>query len=234
MTVAAVILAATAERAVADILGRPLVRRLAEIAWSGGAVPVVVVAPERDGMVGNSLAGSSAILAEPAPPALGPIGQISRGIEVARRSVSETGAVLIWPARMAWVDPETVTSLLQAHGMDPGRLLRPSWQGRAGWPVLLPMSRVADLAWVPPTAVPDEAMDILVRRGVPQRTIDLGDPGVVIDIETPRDQLPAYEGPATPVAPIPEWGSPAGEHDDAAPLEGPALAPYGPAADPEF
>jgi CTP:molybdopterin cytidylyltransferase MocA len=233
MTVAAVILAATTERAIADVLGRPLVRRLAEIAWSGGAVPVVVVAPERDGVVGNSLAGSAAILAEPAPHALGPIGQISRGIEVARSSVGETGAALIWPARMAWVDPETVTSLLQAHGMDPGPMLRPTWQGQAGWPVLLPMSRVADLAWVPPTAMPDEALDILVRRGVPQRLIDLGDPGVVIDMDTPRDQLPPYEGPATPVAPIPEWGAPAADHDDTAPLEGPALAPYGQAADPD-
>lgn len=233
MTVAAVILAATTERAVADVLGRPLVRRLAEVAWSGGAVPVVVVAPERDGVVANSLAGSSAILAEPAPESLGPVGQISRGIEVARRSVAETGAALIWPARMAWVDPETVTSLLQAHGVDPGPMLRPSWRGQAGWPVLLPMARVADLAWVSPTAMPDEAIEILIRRGVPQRVIDLGDPGVVMDIGTPRDELPPYEGPATPVAPVPEWGSTAADHDDTSPLEGPALAPYGQAADPE-
>jgi CTP:molybdopterin cytidylyltransferase MocA len=233
MTVAAVILAATTERAVADVLGRPLVRRLAEIAWSGGAVPVVVVAPERDGVVGNSLAGSSAILAEPAPESLGPIGQIARGIEVARRAVTETGAALIWPARLAWVDPETVTSLLQAHGRDLGSMLRPTWEGEPGWPVLLPVSLVADLAWVPPTAMPDEAIDILVRRGVPQTLIDLGDPGVVMDIDTPRDELPAYEGPAAPVAGAPEWGSTAADHDDTAPLEGPALAPYGQAADPD-
>jgi CTP:molybdopterin cytidylyltransferase MocA len=231
VTVAAVILAASTDRAVADVLGRPLVRRLAELAWSGGAVPVVVVAPERDGVVANSLAGSSAILAEPAPPEHGPIGQISRGIQVARSSVAETDAALIWPARFTWVDAETVTSLIQAHGLNPESMLRPSWDGEAGWPILLPISLVADLAWVPPTAMPDEAFDILVRRGVPQRLINMGDPGATLGVETPHDQLPPYEGPQEPLAPVPEWGAAAAEHDDSVPLEGPALAPYAQAAD---
>ncbi len=233
MTVAAVILAASTERAVSDVLGRPLVRRLAELAWSGGAVPVVVVAPERDGIVANSLAGSSAILAEPAPPEHGPIGQISRGIQVARDSVAETDAALIWPAGFTWVDAETVTSLIQAHGLNPDSMLRPSWDAEAGWPILLPVKLVADLAWVPPTAMPDEAFAILVRRGVPQRLIDLGDPGVTLGVDTPHDQLPPYRGPQEPLAPVPEWGAAAADHDDSVPLEGPALAPYAQAADPE-
>ena len=226
MTVAAVILAASTERAVADVLGRPLVRRLAELAWSGGAVPVVVVAPEQGGVVANSLAGSSAILAEPAPIEHGPIGQISRGIQVARSTVTETTAAFIWPAGYVWVDPETITSLIQAHGLDPATLLRPAWDGEPGWPVLLPISLVADLAWVPATAMPDEALAILVRRGVPQRLIALGDPGATLDVETPHDELPVYQGPQEPLAPVPEWGSAAADHDENVPLEGPALAPY--------
>lgn len=233
MTVAAVILAASTERAISDVQGRPLIRRLAELAWSGGAVPVVVVAPERDGVVANTLAGSSAILAEPAPPDHGPIGQISRGIQVARSSVAETAAALIWPARFVWVDAETVTSLIQAHGLNPDKMLRPSWDGEPGWPVLLPVARVVEMAWVPPTAMPDEAMEIMVKRGVPLRLIELGDPGVTMGVETPRDQLPPYEGPREPLMPVPEWGAAAADHDDTQPLEGPALAPYSQAADPD-
>ena len=42
MTVAAVILAASADGAVVDTLGQPRVRRLADLAWSGGALPIVV------------------------------------------------------------------------------------------------------------------------------------------------------------------------------------------------
>lgn len=233
MTVAAVILAASADEAVADVLGRPLVRRLAEVAWSGGAVPVVVVAPELEGRLANSLAGSSTTLAEPAPAEHGAVGQITRGIQVARKAVGETAAALIWPARLAWVDPETVTSLIQAHGLDPSALLRPAWEGAPGWPVLLPISRVADLAWVPPSATSEEALQIMLRRGVPQRLLDLGDPGVVLDIDTPRGELPPFEGPHGPLARVPEWGASAADHDESLPLEGPALAPYAQATDPD-
>src|SRR4051794_12043218 len=232
MTVAAVILSAAPEGAVRDVLGRPLVRRLAEAAWSGGAVPVVVVAADPDGTVAGSLAGSAAILAEPAPAERGPVGQIGRGIMVAREAVAGTDAAIIWPSHHAWVDPETITSLIQAHGLGGDQLLRPTWHGDPGWPVVLPISRVADLAWVPPTAMPDEALDILVERGVPQRLIDVGDPGVVHDLDTAVEDLPPYAGPPGPLDDSPEWGSAAAEHDDQAPLEGPALAPYGQAADP--
>ena len=51
MTVAAVILASTADGALTDTLGQPRVRRLVDIAWAGGALPVVVVAPDPDGAV---------------------------------------------------------------------------------------------------------------------------------------------------------------------------------------
>ena len=49
--------------------------------------------------------------------------------------VRDTTAVLLWPARMTWVGPETITSLIEAHGTDAERLLRPAWHGDPGWPV---------------------------------------------------------------------------------------------------
>jgi hypothetical protein len=78
MTVAAVILSATAAGAVADTLGQPRVRRLVDIAWSGGALPVVVVAPDPDGAVARALVGSEATYGSPAPAEAGPAGQMSR------------------------------------------------------------------------------------------------------------------------------------------------------------
>ena len=35
------------------------------------------------------------------------------------------GYLSIWPAGMVWPDPETITSLIEAHGTDPGSILRP-------------------------------------------------------------------------------------------------------------
>src|SRR6187397_2951290 len=75
MTVAAVILSATTEGAVADTLGQPRVRRLADLAWSGGALPIVVLAPDPDGAVAAALVGSEAVYGSPAPLESGPVGQ---------------------------------------------------------------------------------------------------------------------------------------------------------------
>ena len=51
MTVAALILAALPDRSLFEVGGQPAVRRLADVAWSGGALPVVVVAADPDGAV---------------------------------------------------------------------------------------------------------------------------------------------------------------------------------------
>ncbi|MEO7117945.1 MAG: NTP transferase domain-containing protein [Candidatus Limnocylindrales bacterium] len=230
MTVAAVILAATPESALADAAGRPAARRIVETAWAGGAVPIIVVAPERDGAVAASLAGSGATLAEPAPSTAGPVGQILRGMTVTRNAVTETDAAFIWPADMVWVDAETITSLIQAHGLDEAAILRPTWHGEPGWPVLVPLERMADLAVSSPTRMPDELVADLVAAGVPIRLLDMGDPGATHDRDTPIADLPEYEGPAENAGrPAPEWGAAAADRAEDTPLEGPALAPYEPA-----
>ena len=51
MTVAAVILAASPDSALADADGQPAARRIAEAAWSGGAIPVVLVSFDPEGRV---------------------------------------------------------------------------------------------------------------------------------------------------------------------------------------
>ena len=89
MTVAAVILSATAEGALADTLGQPRVRRLVDIAWSGGALPVVVVSPDDDGAVAAALVGSEAVYGAPAAAESGPAGQMVRGAELALAEVRE-------------------------------------------------------------------------------------------------------------------------------------------------
>ena len=73
-----------------------------------------------DGIVAKALLGSEAVLGSPAPPEAGPAGQMTRGAELAMAEVRDTSAVLLWPARMTWIGPETITTLIEAHGLDPG------------------------------------------------------------------------------------------------------------------
>jgi CTP:molybdopterin cytidylyltransferase MocA len=230
VTVAAIILAASPESALADADGMPAVRRIADIAWSGGAVPIVVVSFDPDGAVAAALAGAPVTLAEPAPAEHGPAAQMARGVDVATAEVRETSGALIWPARMIWVGPETVTSMIEAHGPGAGALLRPSFEGDAGWPVLLPLEALPALRAVAPDRMPPFVVDDVVASGFELRSLELGDPGVTHDRDTARADLPAYVGPTEPPAGhVHEWGAQVADEPDDAPLEGPALAPYAPA-----
>ena len=233
MTVAAVILFTRGpEGALADAAGRGAARRIVETAWAGGATPIVVVCADPDGAVAAALAGSPAILAEPAPPEGGPVGQIVRGITVARERVTETEGALVWPGRMAWADAETVTSMIEASGAHRDAILRPRYQGGLGWPALIPLEALPAFVALPAARMPDELLADLAATGVAVVAIDTGDPGTANDLSTPLESLPPYEGPPEPVAgPAPEWGSAAAEMPDDAPLQGPALAPYAQATD---
>jgi CTP:molybdopterin cytidylyltransferase MocA len=233
MTVAAVILSSSAEGALADTLGQPRVRRLVDIAWSGGALPVVVVSPDETGAVASALAGSEAMYGAPAPHDRGPVGQMLKGAELALDEVSETTAVLLWPARMVWVGPETVTSLIEAHGTDLPTVLRPAWHGDPGWPVLVPTSALGALRDIAPDRMPPDVIADLIGV-VPNRAVEVGDPGVQFDAETAFGDLPAYEGPPDPPAGhVHEWGDEvAGRGVDVdIPGEGRGLAPFPQAED---
>jgi CTP:molybdopterin cytidylyltransferase MocA len=224
MTVAAVILAASPASALRDVEGVPNARRLAETAWAGGALPIVVVAPDPDGSVAGALAGTEAVYATPAAEAGGPVGQIARGIDVARDQVDGTEAALVWPARLGWVDAETITSLIEAHGSARDAVLRPAYRGEPGWPVLVPVVHLEALRAVAPDRMPPQVIDDLLATGVAEAVVELGDPGTVHDLDTPRHDLPPFEGPPEPAAGHHhEWGAEAGARPDEAPEPPPVV-----------
>ena len=221
MTVAAVILAASPASALADADGTPAVRRLADVAWSGGATPVVVCSFDPDGTVGQALANAEVTLVEPVPPERGPVGQIANGIDATIRLVAETDAALVWPARMAWVDAETVTTLIAAHGADRDVVVRPSWRGDPGWPVLIPVTHLEVLRGLATDRMPGDLIEDLAATGVPLRLVETGDPGVSLDVSTAHADLPPYDGPPEPAdAHAHEWGAAAADSPDDAPVEG--------------
>ena len=197
MTVAAVILAASPASALADADGTPGVRRLADVAWSGGATPVVVCSFDPDGAVAAALANARRPC-DPVPPERGPVAQIVNGVEAAAGWSRETDAALVWPARLAWVDAETVTSLIEAHGDDRDIVLGRRGSGDPGWPVLLPVAAPRRVARRCPR--PDAGRAARGPRGgrrpVPHRRDRR--PGVTHDVSTPRADLPPYDGPPEP------------------------------------
>jgi CTP:molybdopterin cytidylyltransferase MocA len=204
VTVAAVVLVPDAAVALGDADGEPAVRRVAHAAWAGGALPVVVVADEPAGPLTDAVADLPVTLTRPGGDEPRGIAWFVHGQRAARAAVTETTAGLLWPLTRTWVDPETVTSLVEAHGATPDQILRPAWAGQAGFPILVPMAfneRLAERL----DLQGDQAIEALVAAGAPYRLVELGDPGIVYDLATPRSDLPEYQGPAAGAPP--EWNA---------------------------
>jgi CTP:molybdopterin cytidylyltransferase MocA len=207
MTVAAVILVPEPSAALAPADGEPILRRVTQVAWSGGALPTVVVAPEIPDAMGLLLAELDVSSVTPTSDEPRGIAWFVRGLRTAVAAVSETSAALLWPFKYVWVDPETVTSLVEAHGANPEAIVRPAYGGRPGFPILIPAALVDRLAALSGRNG-EEAVQTLVAAGVPLRQIELGDPGIVLDMATPRGELPPYQGPPEPAGgPPPDWNS---------------------------
>jgi CTP:molybdopterin cytidylyltransferase MocA len=204
VTVAAVIVPDGVEAAIADATGRPAVRRIVEAAWAGGAIPIVVVAADPDERIAGVLGGSPAVVVDPGRAS--EVMTYQLGAEAAGAAVHDTSAVLLWPGHMTWADPETVTSLIEAHGRAGDEVFRPDRDGQRGWPVLLPVARLQEVLGRAGGSLA-EAVAAVGAAG-----LALGDPGTVIGADVPLDELPAYDGPPEPVGgPPPEWGAAAAE-----------------------
>src|SRR5689334_15638526 len=223
MTVAAVILAASPASALADADGTPGVRRVVDVAWAGGATPIVVCSFDPDGAVTAALANAEVTLVDPVDPAGGPVAQIVNGVRAASSLTTETEGALVWPARMTWVDAETVTTLIASFGEDRTAVTRPTFDGERGWPVLLPTRHVEAFAALAADRMPGDLFADLEAEGIPFRDVETGDPGVIHDVSTPRTDLPPYAGPPEPAdGHAHEWGVASADEPDDAPITGPA------------
>lgn len=196
MTVAAIVLVPDTAAALADADGEPVVRRVAQAAWSGGALPIVLVCRDADARLATAVADLPVNVAPPSGVDPG-IAWFVDGLRAALAAVTETTAGLLWPFRHSWVDPETITSLIEAHGADPDTIVRPAYGGQTGFPILLPIGLMGRMA-AQSGKHGVEAVAALIAEGVPVRVLELGDPGITFDIATPRSELPGYQGPPQP------------------------------------
>jgi len=207
VTVAAIVLVPDVEAALSEADGMPAIRRLCHSAWAGGALPIVVVVPPESSPLTPAITDLPVVIANAAAGEAPGIAWFALGFRAATTAVTETSAGLMWPFRHAWIDPETVTSLIEAHGAAYDQILRPAFRGQPGFPILVPAVLESRLAAMPALRG-DEAVAALVAEGVPLRVLELGDPGITHDIATPRAGLPGYLGPPEPATgPPPEWNA---------------------------
>jgi CTP:molybdopterin cytidylyltransferase MocA len=92
--------------------------------------------------------------------------------------------VVVMPVDFPRVQQETVTTLLQEFARKPSAVLNPAHKGRAGHPVIFSRDVVTELLG---PDLPDGARSVIESHTRDARTLEVNDPGVLIDIDTPSD-----------------------------------------------
>lgn len=106
---------------------------------------------------------------------LGMFSSLRKGLE----AIGDASTVLFSPVDFALVKPESIAALISVSGHE---VVKPRWQGQSGHPVLIRANAIEALR-----AAPAESNAKLVLSQFPALYIDVEDPGVAQDCDTPED-----------------------------------------------
>lgn len=211
MTVAALILAAgtssrmrrarargardeVANKLLAEVGGRPMVARVAEIALASRARPVVVVTGFEGGLIAAALAGLAVAIVPNPDYNLGLSASLKAGF-AALRGTNVAGALVLL-GDMPHLTTATLDRLIAAFAQSGGQAICvPEAEGRRGNPVLWPADLFAEMAGL---AGDKGARDLLARH--PDRIEPVAAPAdeIFADVDTPED-LARARGDISPV-----------------------------------
>jgi len=145
---------------------------------TGGAGEVVVVVSEKGSDVAEAVrAYPVRVVVNPEPE-----GDMASSVRAGRDALTaEVSGVIVSLCDYPLVAEGTITSLITEHGVSPGRIIIPCYQERRGHPLLFPRTILNELAT-------EMILRDLVRREPNRiRFLDVDDPGVLIDMDTPED-----------------------------------------------
>lgn len=161
-----------------EIEGVSMVRRIVQLMQGAGAGPVVVVTGHRRRELEEHLQGAGVELVH--NPDYASTQQFDSLRLALARLEGRCGRLLISPADIPFVKPETVEALLGA----PGEFVRPVYRGRGGHPVLLSGNLIPALLRYDG---PDGLRGAIRKSGYAVRNVEVEDGGVLMDNDTPED-----------------------------------------------
>lgn len=187
MTIAALVLAAGESqrfggepKALVEVGPSPAVRRLAEICLGEGYDPVVVVVGPHRAPIAHRLNGLPVEVVEAERWFEGRTASVQAGLD----AIPASRDVLFWPVDHPFVLATTVETLESVADRDLlGVWFIPTYAGRGGHPVLWRSAVRTDLFELRPDA-PIRAL--LPEFGPQVRRVEVDDPGVVANIDTPE------------------------------------------------
>jgi CTP:molybdopterin cytidylyltransferase MocA len=169
-------------KALADAGGRSFISRILHTLQEGGAGPLVVVARSGDHRLLEAVAGAGvpARVAENPRADQGQLTSLLAGLDAVEDGIID--GVLVALVDMPLIAPDSVRRVLTAAERSSAAVLRAVYRGRHGHPVVFRRPAFAALRAADP-AVGAKA----VVRALATEDVDVADPGVLEDVDTPDD-----------------------------------------------
>ena len=186
--IAAIVLAAgrstrmgAVNKLLADLGGRPMVRRVVDAALASRARPVLVVTGHEAARVAAALTGLDVTLVANPDYATGLASSVKAGV---RALPAECDGALVLLGDMPRIAPEHLDRLMLAFAAEQGTaIVVPTHKGQQGNPVLWPAERFPELLQLEGDA---GAKRLIVDHAGQVRGIDLGTDAVFADVDTPE------------------------------------------------
>jgi molybdenum cofactor cytidylyltransferase len=186
------------------VWGVPLIARVVVALREGGADRVVVVAPppgEPGGPeVARAAAGSGAEVVVPPETPDDMRASVELGLAYLARGLAPS-AILLTPGDVPELRPNAVARLIRAAGESPRRIIVPRLGTRRGHPILIPWRLAAEIPRLPTGLGVNALLGLWPDR---VETLDLDDPGILGDLDTPEEYRLWYGGsPPDPAGDMP-------------------------------
>jgi len=179
-------------KALLDAGGMTFAARLVETLAEGGCDPVVVVSASGSGAVAEEVGRGPGVLVVNPGGRGGQIGSLRVALDHLEALADPPAAVAFTPVDNPFVVPATVSALVETWRVSPAAIVLPRCDGVRGHPVVADMSIVAEFR----AEELREGARTVVRRD-PGRVleVEVADPGVADDLDTPERYRERFSGP---------------------------------------
>lgn len=168
-------------KALLDAGGKGFLARILSSFREGGAEPVLVVVRDPRGEVAETARAEGGWVVGNPDPTTGPISSLQAGILTLPESAA---AVFFSPVDHPLFLPTTVRTLADTFNEKKPPILAPTYQGHRGHPVIFHRALFPELL---EKELPLGARSVIQRYRTRRLEVAVGDPGILVDIDTPAD-----------------------------------------------
>jgi molybdenum cofactor cytidylyltransferase len=170
-------------KALLQIGHQTFVERLLDIMRQAGIDPVVVVAGAHYPEIDRHLGGRCTVVLN-LDYRHGQFSSLQTGLRELRTPLEPPTGVVVWPVDQPLVQPETLATLLSGFGRFGAPVTVPVHQRRRGHPVVYSMEAVEEILSMDATRTGKDVAEFYTARIC---YVDVNDPGILIDIDTPEE-----------------------------------------------